>query len=103
LKLNGKMVVWPVNIDSSKSHKQGRKVGKSTSVQAPRLEEIAEAARQLGFEPEVVPGKSRPTLWWEHSGYAVFPKSGVRADLLRSLAGEVRKARAKKVVPEKKP
>lgn len=93
MKLHGKIVVWPANIDSTKSRKTGRKLAKSASLQAPRLEEINEAAKKLSLEPELVPGKSRPSNWWEKGGYLIFPKNERRTTLLRSLASEVRKFR----------
>jgi signal recognition particle subunit SRP19 len=94
LKLPGKLVVWPANLDSTKSRKTGRKLAKGAAVQTPRLEEINDAAKKLSLEPELVTGKSRPSTWWEKGGYAIFPKNGMRTAMLRSLASEIRKARA---------
>ena len=96
------MILWPANIDSSKSHKHGRKLGKNASVQSPRLEEINDAAKRLSIEIEVVSGKSRPGSWWERTGYAILPKNDARSELLRSLAIEIRKARSAKTFQEKK-
>ncbi len=101
MKLHGKIVVWPANLDSTKSRKQGRKLTKGAAVQTPRLEEINDAANKLSLEAEIVPVKSRPSAWWEKSGYAIFPKKAVKTDLLRSLASEIRKARYAKAEPEK--
>jgi len=94
LKLRGKIVIWPASIDSTKSRRKGRKLPKSAALQSPRLEEISGAAKRLSLEPELVPGKSRPSTWWEKGGYLIFPKNEYRMTLLRSLASEVRKARA---------
>jgi signal recognition particle subunit SRP19 len=101
LKLHGKVVVWPANLDSSKSRKEGRKLAKGLAIQAPRLEELHEAARRLAMEAEPTPGKSRPGIWWERGGYLTFPKKDSRTSLLRSLAGEVKRIRAAKVGHEK--
>jgi signal recognition particle subunit SRP19 len=94
LKLHGKVVVWPANLDSTKSRKTGRKLAKGAALQTPRLEEINEAAKKLSIEAELVPGKARPSTWWEKGGYLTFPKNEKRNVLLRSLASEIRKARA---------
>jgi len=94
LKLQGKMVVWPGNLDSSKSRKAGRKLPKASAIQAPRLEEINDAAERLSFEAEIVPAKSLPGSWWEKGGYAILRKKGPKGTLLRSLASEIKKARA---------
>ncbi len=101
MKLHGKMVVWPANLDSTKTRKQGRKLTKGATVQTPRLEEIHDAATKLSIEAEIVPAKAKPGIWWEKSGYAIFPKKDVKAELLRSLASEIRKARIARAEPEK--
>lgn len=101
MKLDGKTIVWPANLDSSKSRLEGRKIPKGQSVQAPRVDELAEAARRLSVEVEITPQKSRPRNWWERTGYITVPKNSPRTELLRSLAGEVRKIRASKDLPKK--
>jgi signal recognition particle subunit SEC65 len=94
LKLHGKIVIWPANLDSAKTRRAGRKLTKGPAVQSPRLEELSQAANQLSIEHEVVPGKSKPNTWWEKGGYLIVPKTSPRSKLLRSLATEVRKLRA---------
>jgi signal recognition particle subunit SRP19 len=101
LKLDGKILVWPANLDSSKSRLEGRKIPKSQSVQAPRLDELAEAARRLSLGAEVTPQKSRPRNWWEKTGYITVSMRSSRLELLRSLAGEVRRIRASKDLSKK--
>jgi signal recognition particle subunit SRP19 len=101
LKLQGKIVVWPANLDSSKSRRAGRKLPKASGIQAPRLEEIDNAAKRLSLEAEIVPAKSRPNASWEKGGYAILPKKGAKANLLRSIVSEIRKARAGKTGSEK--
>jgi signal recognition particle subunit SRP19 len=94
VKLHGKMVVWPANIDSTKSRRSGRKLPKGQALQSPRLEELREAANKLSIDHESVPGKSRPRSWWEKGGYLIVPKSTRKTELLRSLASEVRRERS---------
>ncbi|MGA2626099.1 MAG: signal recognition particle subunit SRP19/SEC65 family protein [Candidatus Bathyarchaeia archaeon] len=96
MKLHGKAVIWPANLDSTKSRKGGRKLAKGPALQTPRLEELRDAANQLSIEHEVVTGKSRPSNWWEKGGYLIVPKSTPESKLLRSLASEIRKQRAAK-------
>ncbi len=95
------MVVWPANLDSTKTRKQGRKLTKGAAIQTPRLEEISEAASKLAMEAEVVPAKARPRTWWEKGGYAILPKKTTKVELLRSLASEIRKARLSRTEPER--
>lgn len=96
------MVVWPANLDSSKSRKAGRKLTKASGVQLPRLEEINEAAKRLSMEAEIVHGKSRPSSWWEKGGYAILPKNGAKGTTLRSLASEIKKTRGAKIAQERR-
>lgn len=94
MKLHGKMVVWPSNLDSTKTRRSGRKLPKSQAVQSPRLEELNEAAKTLAIDHEIVIGKSRPPSWWEKGGYIILTKSEPRSAAIQSLASEVRKLRA---------
>jgi signal recognition particle subunit SRP19 len=90
----GKIVVWPANLDSTKSRIEGRKVVKGLAIQAPRLEEINEAAKRLSLEAELAPGKSRPRSWSEKGGYVILARKGTKTSVFRALAGEIKKIRA---------
>jgi signal recognition particle subunit SRP19 len=96
MKLHGKMVIWPANLDSTKTRKSGRKLPKAHSIQSPRLEELREASSKLSVGHEEVPGKARPRTWWERGGYIIVPKSTNKSELLRSLATEIRRQRIAK-------
>jgi signal recognition particle subunit SRP19 len=96
------MIIWPANLDSSKTRKTGRKLTKAAAVQAPRLEEINEAAKRLSMETEIVPGKSRPSSWREKGGYAIVRKDNTKGNTLRSLASEIKKARGAKTGQERR-
>lgn len=96
MKLDGKILVWPANLDSSKTRLQGRKIPKGQGVQAPRIDELAEAARRLTIEAEITPQKSRPRNWWEKTGYVTIPKKKSKTELLRALSAEIRRIRATK-------
>ncbi|HXZ98311.1 MAG TPA: signal recognition particle subunit SRP19/SEC65 family protein [Candidatus Acidoferrum sp.] len=96
MKQRGKIVVWPANLDSTKSRIEGRKVPKALAIQAPRLEEISEGAKRLSLEVDITAGKSQPRSWWEKGGYAIIAKKETKGSVLRALAAEIRKARAAK-------
>ena len=93
MKLHGKMVVWPSNLDSTKTRRSGRKLLKSQSVQSPRLEELDQAAKNLRIDHETVVSKSKPHSWWEKGGYMIVTKSTPKSAVISSLASEVRKLR----------
>jgi signal recognition particle subunit SRP19 len=102
LKISGKIIVWPVNLDSTKSRTEGRKVPKGLAIQTPRLEEINEAAKRLSLQAELIPGKSRPILWWEKGGYAIITKKSTKTSLFRELAGEIKKMRTARAEQEER-
>ena len=101
MKLDEKILIWPANLDSTKTRLEGRKIPKGQSVLAPRLDELVEASRRLSLQVETSPQRSRPRNWWEKTGYIIVPKTGPRPELLRSLAGEVRRIRASKDLSKK--
>lgn len=101
MKLPDRIVVWPANLDSTKSRKEGRKLAKGLALQAPKLEEISEASKRLSLDFEPVAAKSRPVNWWEKGGYLTVAKKGRRNELLRSLADEVKEIRNARRIHEK--
>jgi len=88
------MILWPANLDSTKSRIQGRKIPKGSAVQTPRLDEISEAAKRLSLDAETSPGKSRPRTWWEKNGYLIVAKKKTKSEMLRNVATEIRRIRA---------
>jgi len=97
LKQSGKMVVWPSDIDSTKSRSQGRRLPKSQAVQAPRADELALAARNLSLDHELSPNSALPSRWWEKTGYVVVKRGDrPRSGILKDLAVEVQKTRRAK-------
>jgi len=94
LKQAGKMVVWPAELDSTRSRSQGRRLPKPQAVQAPRVDELELAAKRLSFEPEVSAGASLPSRWWEKTGYVMVKRQGKpRQRMLKDLAAEILKIR----------
>ncbi len=100
LKQNGKMVVWPAALDSTKSRAQGRSLAKSHSVQAPRVDELEQAARKLSYDPQPSPHSALPYRWWEKTGYVVVKRGDKpRSNVLKSLAAEIQNIRRSKQAP----
>lgn len=102
MKIPGKIIVWPRNLDSSKSRKHGRNIPKGQGIGQPKLAELEAAAHTLGLEAESVPEKSPPSNWWEKTGYLIVARHGKpRGPILRDLAKEVLKARHEEKPTEK--
>ena len=62
------------------------------AVRKPRVEEIVEAARRLGLEPEVEDARY-PRRWWEYSKRVIVDKRGSKLETLRAIAAELRRLR----------
>jgi signal recognition particle subunit SRP19 len=97
LKQNGKMVVWSAALDSTKSRSQGRCLAKSQAIQAPRVDELENAAKKLSYDPQPSPHSALPSHWWEKTGYILVTRGDkARSKVLRDLAAEIRKIRGSK-------
>ncbi len=87
-----RIVVWPTNIDSTRSRGEGRKIPRRDAVPRPRVEEIVEAAERLGLHPEVEDARY-PRRWWEDRQRVVVDKMGSKLETLKAIAAEIRRIR----------
>lgn len=81
-----KILLWPVYFDSNKTRQQGRRVPKNLAVASPKLEEIQKAAKDIGFQVEVVINVKYPKTPWQKTGYILIPKKGSKTQMLREIA-----------------
>ena len=80
---SGRIIIWPVYIDSTRTQAEGRRIPKETAVSSPKLREISRAAGKLGLIL-VEKDKSYPKLWWEKSGRVIVDgKMSKREIILR--------------------
>jgi len=95
-KYKGKyIVVWPSNIDSTKSRSEGRKISLKDSVKSPKPKELIEAAKELGILISVEE-KSYPSNWWQEKTRIVVLKSKRKIELLKELASKIKEIRMRK-------
>lgn len=87
-----RVVLWPVNIDSEATIREGRKIPRAAAVPRPRLEEIVKAALNLGLEP-VVEEKSYPRRWYEQNRRVSVLKMQSKRRTLLAIALEIRRLR----------
>lgn len=104
MKNPGHIVIWPFDLDSTKTRGQGRKVPVTRAIKQPNLREIIQAATTLGYAPEPIEKSAKPGLHWEKVGSVVVKKAAARDVMLKSIAGEILKIRQKQVqaAPEPK-
>lgn len=89
-----KLVIWPIYFDSTASRKDGRRVKRRYALKSPALDEIAEAARMLGFDPIIEQDKSYPALWWKKGGRVLIKKTETpKSSILREIASKIREMR----------
>lgn len=89
----GKLVIWPIYLDQTKSRSRGRIISRKNAIKEPQLNEIKEAARQLGLSPEVEPQKAYPKSWWEVSGRVLVDDKGPKSVIAKQIASTIKKAR----------
>ena len=93
MKDKGKLVIWPIYIDQTKSRSSGRIISRKNAIKEPQLNEIKEAARQLGLNPEVEPEKAYPKSWWEVSGRVLVDDKGPKSVIAKQIASAIKKMR----------
>jgi len=102
LKQHGKIIIWPANMDSSKSRRAGRKLHRASCIEMPKLAEVEDAARALGLESTSMSDAARPSRPWEKTGYVLVERKGkARSFVLKSLVQAIHKSRQTK--PKGKP
>lgn len=97
MKDKGKLVIWPVYIDQTKSRSNGRIISRKNAVKEPHLNEIKEAAMQLGLNPEVEPEKAYPKSWWEVSGRVLVDDKGPKSVIAKQISLSIRKMRGQEI------
>jgi len=91
----GRIVLWPVYLDSTKTRSEGRRVSKKLAVPAPKMEEIHKVAVSLGFRPEIVSNAAHPSFPWQKTGLIVTPKKGSKTQIIRKIAEKVLESRGR--------
>ena len=91
----GKIVLWPVYLDSAKTRSEGRRVSKKLAVPMPKLEEIQKVAISLGYGPEIVPNAAHPTFPWQETGLILTVKKGSKTQIIRKIAEKVLESRGR--------
>ena len=61
------LIIWSSYIDCNKSRAEGRKVSKDLCINKPKLKDIYNALKKMGYEVEIVKNKCYPREWWENT------------------------------------
>ena len=94
--LKGKRITfWPINIDEQAPISRGRKIPRDAAVRSPKVEEIVEAAKALGLNPEVEEA-SYPRSWWSDTKRIVVDKRWSKRETLKRISMEIRSMRVRR-------
>ncbi len=91
----GYFYVYPGYLSEGSTRREGRRVPVPLAVKDVTAEEIAEAARKLGYAVELQSTKHYPRQFFTYSGRVkLSKKSGAKkAEVLRALVAEIHRAR----------
>jgi len=91
----GRIVLWSIYFDSTKTRSEGRRVSKKLAVPAPKLEEIQRVAISLGFRTETVSNAAHPSFPWQKTGLIITSKKGSKTQIILKIAEKVLESRGK--------
>ena len=94
MKEKGKLVIWPVYIDKTKSRSKGRIISRKSSVVEPSLKELGQAAEKLGLNPEIEADKAYPKSWWESRGRILVDNTAPKTVLARKISNTIKDIRS---------
>jgi len=92
MRKKSKTIFWLAYFDKHLTRKQGRRLSMKETIDKLTLEQLAEAARALGFEVDVDPEARFPASWFEHSGRIIVNTGGqVKSKVLEKIGKQLRK------------
>ncbi|MDI9643281.1 MAG: signal recognition particle subunit SRP19/SEC65 family protein [Archaeoglobaceae archaeon] len=90
-----KHVIWVANLDAKKTIAEGRKIPKRFAVPNVRLQELAQACKELGLNFQVE-NKKYPRSWWEEGGRVVIEGDTKKKELMLNIANKILEIREKR-------
>lgn len=90
----GKIILWPVYFDSTKTRTEGRKIPKGYAIQSPRIEELEKAVQKLGLQPQMIANAAHSKEPWRKTGLLMASKSDSKTQIMRRIAKMLQDIRA---------
>jgi len=84
-----KIIIYPAYFNIHYSRKEGRRVPKNLAFE-PKLETIAKAARELGYDVEVEEDKKYPKFWWREKGRILIETDEKKNEVIIKIARKIR-------------
>ncbi|MFX1600957.1 MAG: signal recognition particle subunit SRP19/SEC65 family protein [Promethearchaeota archaeon] len=90
------LIFWPQYFDAKRSRSNGRRLPRKFAVEKVTLENIAKAARSLGYSAEIEKTFKYPKTWWEEPGRVLIDTKGKKkSKIMLEIAKEIRKLQSK--------
>lgn len=90
------LIFWPQYFDAKRSRNNGRRLSRKFAVEKVNLEEIANAARNLGYNAEIERNYRYSRTWWDDPGRVIIDAKGKKkTKVLLEVAKEIRKSHSK--------
>ncbi|UCC20859.1 MAG: signal recognition particle subunit SRP19/SEC65 family protein [Promethearchaeota archaeon] len=90
------LIFWPQYFDVKRSRSNGRRVSRKFAIDKINIEEIAKAAKNLGYNAEIERSYKYPRTWWEEPGRVLIDTKGKKkTKVLVELAKEIKKLQSK--------
>ncbi len=84
------IIIYPAYFNPNYSRREGRRVPKKLSFDA-KLDTIARALRELGYEFEIEDGKRYPRYWYKERGRIIVKYDDKKSELIKKIAMKVKK------------
>ena len=90
------LIFWPQYFDLKRSRSNGRRLPRKFAVEKVNLEEIANAAKKLGYDAEIERNYKYSRTWWDDPGRVLINAKGKKKNkVLIEVAKEIRKSHTK--------
>jgi len=96
LRGKGKLFLWPSYFDTDFSWRKGRRVPRELASRGVSIEEVFNAASELGLSPVLNTGAVLSRRPWLKTGVVMVDKTGRKTGVLKDLAQKIRSNRAQK-------
>ena len=90
------LIFWPQYFDGKRSRNQGRRLPKKLALDKVTTNDIAKAAKNLGYNAVIEQGYKYSRTWWDDPGRVVLDAKGKKkSKILLEVAKELRKLQSK--------
>ena len=87
------LIFWPQYFEAKRSRSNGRRIPRKFAIEKINLDEIAKAARKLGYNAEIERTYKYSRTWWDDPGRVLIDTKGKKkVKVLLEVAKEIKKS-----------